>query len=90
MILVNAINLMTAGVCLFCAHLLFLRRQDTEVYLPLALLFSFQSASIGAGVLAQIDDPNGLGPLFRLSVIIGGLELTAPFLFWAYTKGSGH
>ena len=86
MILVNAINLMTAGVCLFCAHLLFLRRQDTEVYLPLALLFSFQSASIGAGVLAQIDDPNGLGPLFRLSVIIGGLELTAPFLFWAYVR----
>ncbi|MEP5152270.1 helix-turn-helix transcriptional regulator [Planktotalea sp.] len=86
MILVNSIGLITSGVCLFCAHLLLLRRLDTEVYLPLALLFLFEGLAIGFGVLVQIYDPDSTGHLFRASVIIGGLELASPFLFWAYVR----
>lgn len=71
---------------MFCAHLLLLRRRDTGVYLPLALLFLFQGASTGIATLAEAYDPNGLGILFRISILVGGLETTLPFLLWVYVR----
>jgi len=81
-----SISLVTAGICLFCAHLLLLRRRDTGVYLPLALLFAFQGASLAAAALAETYDPGGTGILFRISVLVGGLEITLPFLLWIYVR----
>lgn len=86
MILENAINLVTTGFCLFCAQLLLMRRRDTEVYLPLAMLFLFKAVATGTDVLAQTYDPKDLGILFRISVLMGGLEIASPFLFWAYVR----
>ncbi|ABD54472.1 helix-turn-helix domain-containing protein [Jannaschia sp. CCS1] len=81
-----AISSVTAGICLFCAHLLLLRRRDTGVYLPLALLFLFQGISTGVAALAGTYDPDSLGILFRISIIVGGLEITLPFLLWVYVR----
>ena len=81
-----SINIVTAGICLFCAHLLLLRRRDTGVYLPLALLFLFQGASLAAGAIAETYDPNGTGIFFRISVFVGGLEIALPFLLWVYVR----
>ena len=81
-----SISIITTGICLFCAHLLLLRRQDTGVYLPLALLFLFQGTSTGVAAIAQTYDPDGLGIFFRISVLVGGLEITLPFLLWAYVR----
>ena len=81
-----SISILTTGICLFCGHLLLLRRQDTGVYLPLALLFLFQGASSGVGAVAEAYDPGTLGILFRLSLLVGGLEITLPFLLWAYVR----
>ncbi len=86
MTLENAIYLITIGICLFCAHLLVLRRRDTEVYLPLALLFLFKAAATSVAVVAQVYDPDGLGVLVRLSILVGGLEIASPFLFWLYVR----
>lgn len=81
-----SINMVTTGICLFCANLLLLRRHDTGVYLPLALLFLFQGTSTGVAAIAETYDPNGSGILFRVSVLTGGLEITLPFLLWAYVR----
>lgn len=81
-----SINIIMAGVCLFCAHLLLLRRRDPGVYLPLALLFVFQGVSTGVAAITEMNDPDGFGILFRISVIVGGLEIAIPFLFWIYVR----
>ncbi|MFK7835726.1 MAG: helix-turn-helix domain-containing protein [Sulfitobacter sp.] len=81
-----SINIVTTGICVFCAHLLLLRRRDPGVYLPLALLFLFQGLSTGVAVLEHVYDPNSLGALFRISLILAGLEIAIPFLFWSYVR----
>ena len=81
-----AISIVTAGICLFCANLLLLRRRDTGVYLPLALLFLFQGASLCVGAIAETHDPDGLGLISRVSVVVAGLEITLPFLLWVYVR----
>ncbi|WP_179381211.1 helix-turn-helix domain-containing protein [Jannaschia marina] len=86
MTLETSIGIATTGICLFCAHLLLLRRRDPGVYLPLALLFLFQGASLGIGLLHETFDPDGTGLLFRASVLVAGLETTLPFLLWAYVR----
>jgi AraC-like DNA-binding protein len=81
-----SISIITTGICLFCANLQLLRRRDTGVYLPLALLFLFQGASTGVAAMAETYDPNGTGIFFRISVLVGGLEITLPFLLWVYVR----
>lgn len=46
----------------------------------------FQGVSTGVAAMAETYDPNGLGILFQISVVIGGLEITLPFLLWAYVR----
>ncbi|WP_224826128.1 AraC family transcriptional regulator [Cognatishimia sp. MH4019] len=81
-----SISIVTAGICLFCAHLLLLKRTDTGVYLPLALMFLFQSVSMGVTALAETFDPDSVGLLFRLSVLVAALDITLPFLLWVYVR----
>ncbi|KPB01352.1 helix-turn-helix domain-containing protein [Ahrensia marina] len=81
-----SISIFITAICLFCAHLLLLRRQDIGVYLPLALLFLFQGVSTGVAALTETYDPDSVGVLFHISVLVGGLESTIPFLFWAYVR----
>ncbi|WP_299409965.1 AraC family transcriptional regulator [uncultured Roseobacter sp.] len=86
MTLDTSISIITTAICLFCGHLLLLRRRDTGVYLPLALLFLFQGVSTGVATMAEEYDPNGMGILFRISILVGGLETTLPFLLWVYVR----
>ncbi|UWR10049.1 helix-turn-helix domain-containing protein [Sulfitobacter mediterraneus] len=79
-------NIVTTGICLFCAHLLMLRRRDPGVYLPLALLFLFQGVSTGVAVMTEAYDPTGAGLLSRFNLITGALEIACPFLFWIYVR----
>lgn len=86
MTLETSISIITTGICLFCAHLLLLRRRDPGVYLPLALVFLFQGTATGFAVLTEVFDPTGSGVLFRINLIFGGLEIGIPFLFWLYVR----
>ncbi|UWR14045.1 AraC family transcriptional regulator [Sulfitobacter sp. M368] len=79
-------NIALTGICLFCAHLLMLRRRDPGVYFPLALLFLFQGISTGVAVLTEAYDPSGTGVLSRINLITGALEIACPFLFWVYVR----
>jgi len=79
-------NIALTGICLFCAHLLMLRRRDPGVYFPLALLFLFQGISTGVAVLTEAYDPSGAGVLSRINLITGALEIACPFLFWVYVR----
>ncbi|KHA51283.1 helix-turn-helix domain-containing protein [Sulfitobacter geojensis] len=80
------VNIVLTGICLFCAHLLMLRRRDPGVYLPLALLFLFQGVSTGFAVLAETYDPANAGLLSRINLVTGALEIATPFLFWVYVR----
>lgn len=79
-------NIALTGICLFCAHLLMLRRRDPGVYFPLASLFLFQGISTGVAVLTEAYDPSGTGVLSRINLITGALEIACPFLFWVYVR----
>lgn len=81
----TALNVATVAVCLFCAHLLILRRRDPGIYLPLALIFLFKA--LATGVL-QLSETQGM-PVWvaRLGLLVGGLEVASPFLFWLYVRG---
>lgn len=86
MTLETTVSIVTAVICLFCAHLLLLRRHNTGVYRPLALMFLFHGLSAGVGALAQTFNPDAVGLLFRFSVLVGGLEATLPLLLWVYVR----
>lgn len=81
------ISAATFGVCLFCAHLLFLRQRDPGVHLPLALLFLIQGVSNLLTVLAfGIDETDLTDPLMRISILFAALEFASPLLFWLYVR----
>ncbi len=77
--------LLFSSTCLFCANLLLLRRRDPGVYMPLAMLFLFQGISSVLNVLN--GDAEEFDLLMRISLVLGGLDVVSPFLFWLYVRG---
>lgn len=77
------------GVCLFSANLLFARRSDWGVYLPLALLFTLQGLSTLIYLCVDAMEPGSDGSFWRnLGIAISTImELGLPFLFWLYVRG---
>lgn len=83
------VDILFAGMCLFCASQLFMRQRDPGVYLPLALLFLFQGMS--SLIYLQVDtalDQGELEPRITIAILLAGILDTAnPFLFWLYVRG---
>ena len=81
----TALNVATVAVCLFCANLLLLRRRDPGIYLPLALILLFKALATGVLELSEVQ---GM-PVWvaRLGLLLAGLEVASPFLFWLYVRG---
>ena len=83
----TSISAATFGVCLFCAHLLFLRQRDPGIHLPLALLFLFQGISNVLLVFTfGVDETDISDPIMKISIIFAALEFASPFLFWLYVR----
>ena len=84
-ILNTAISAATFGLCLFCANLLLLRRQDPGIHLPLALLFLVQAVSNLFGVFTfGAAEADISAPIMKISIVFGALDIASPFLFWLY------
>lgn len=85
---VTLLEVLRVGVCLFCAHLLLVRRRDPGVYLPLALFFLFHGS---ATLVLVLTDAAGaaerVGALMRVNTLFALLEIPGPFLFWLYVRG---
>ena len=82
------VDIAFVGLCLFCANLLFLRKHDTGVFLPLALLFLFMGTSSLVNVLAEATGvANEISPMMRISILFILPEIWCPFLFWLYVRG---
>lgn len=81
-------EVVSVGVCLFCANLLLLRRRDPGVYLPLALLFLFHG--VGELVYLLLEANNDAGRISTYETIgfmfAGVLDVAKPFLFWLYVR----
>lgn len=81
-------EIVSVGVCLFCANLLLLRRRDPGVYLPLALLFLFHG--VGELVYLLLEANNDAGRISTYETIgfmfAGVLDVAKPFLFWLYVR----
>ncbi|MBL1435422.1 MAG: helix-turn-helix domain-containing protein [Rhodobacteraceae bacterium] len=86
--LILIIHSILTGVCLFCANLLFLRRRDESVYVPLALLFLFQGLSFLPDLVADVIYGPDVQVSWRiyLNVLISPLDLASPLLFWLYVR----
>ncbi|MCG3267880.1 AraC family transcriptional regulator [Yoonia sp. I 8.24] len=86
--LIMIIHSTLAGLCLFCANLLLLRRRDEGVYVPLALLFLFQGLSFLPDLIADAiygPDAQTAWQIY-LNVLISPLDLASPLLFWLYVR----
>ncbi len=86
--LILIIHSTLAGLCLFCANLLLLRRRDEGVYVPLALLFMFQGLSFSPDLIADAiygSDAQTSWQIY-LNVLISPLDLASPLLFWLYVR----
>lgn len=82
-----SISAATFSLCLFCAHLLFLRPRDPGIHLPLALLFLFQAISNLLAVFALGDGQADIAnPVIKISILVSPLEFASPLLFWLYVR----
>ncbi|MEO1108057.1 MAG: helix-turn-helix transcriptional regulator [Pseudomonadota bacterium] len=75
------------GLCLFCANLLFLRKRDTGVFMPLAALFLIQGlSSLGALIADASGSEDEFNLVMRVSVLVVLFDFASPFLFWLYVR----